>query len=475
MATLRQGVPLLLLLACASSERQAADGGQPAASPERKNGKRLQFLHWTSPDGTKGPDLIRDVELGIECSWMPVGQDDYRCVPRDRALYYQLRFADAACTRPVYTFNRARTCDEPPAYLYDPTASRTCPIAFRLSKRGAKLAERAYYHFVSGGGGCVKTPVSIAPSEELYAYGESMSTTDFVAGTLRTGPAKNDFALTYMDGADGSSMHFGFRDLKGDFPCLNTKAADGQQRCLPTPLARADVFTDPGCTAPAAAGGRSSCATESAFAWRNEPNVCGARQSVLRLGGRLQGGYHVFPNGCDTSTGAPFLQYFDLGEEVDATSFVPLPTTLIEGPKRVRHYSVRTPAGSHTSHLLRDTTLGADCSIYLLADGTQRCVPNKLGSELNLFSDDLCTKPVAVGDGADCPVGHAFGSVPDSCPQQLRIYELEPGFYEGPVHVLVDGACHNADVKTSDGSPPVFQPIVREMDPSEFVEFRPPP
>jgi hypothetical protein len=474
VATLRQGVPLLLLLACASPERESADAGQPVARPERKNGKRLQFLRWTSTDGTKGPEILRDTELGIECFWMAVGQDEYRCLPRDRIFYYPVRFRDAACTELVYTFNRVRTCDEPPEYLYAPTASPTCPAAFQLSKRGAELPERAYYHLMSGGG-CIKTPVSLAPSETLYDYGERMSTTDFVAGTLRTGAPKNGFALTYMDGEDGSSMHFGFRDVKGDFPCLNTLAADGQQRCLPTPLARADAFTDPGCTAPAAAGVRTSCEPESAFAWRNEPNACGARQTVLRLGGRLQRGYHAFSDGCDTGTTARFLHYFDLGDELDPAGFVPLPASVIDGPKRVRSYTVKTPAGSYTSNLLQDTKLGVDCSIYLLSDGTRRCAPNKLGAELNLFSDALCTMPVAVGDGADCPVGHAYGSVPDSCPQQLRIYELEPRFYEGPVHALVEGTCRDAEVKTGDGIPPVFQPIVREMQPDEFVEFRPPP
>jgi hypothetical protein len=291
MTTLRHGGLLLPLVLCCGQAEQASSPDAGVTFPENKSGKRIKYLRWTSPDGAGGPQEIRDSQLGIDCSWMRVEQDEYRCVPRDRQLYYPVRHSDPECRQPVYTFQRIRTCDEPPAYLTRPIAALTCPAAYQLSKRGPMLPERAYY-FRRTSGECAEEPVPLAANEELYAYGDPVPMSDFVAGTLRVGVPRNDFALTYLDGEDGSSMHFAFRDLGGELDCQTGIAADGERRCLPLPLAWGDVFADDSCLVPAAAGVKTSCERSKSFLLKTEERACGSRQSVFRLGARRSGGFH---------------------------------------------------------------------------------------------------------------------------------------------------------------------------------------
>src|SRR5207244_731355 len=110
--------------------------------------------------------------------------------------------ADSVCTRPVYSFANT-SCAQPPAYLRNETAIPTCPTSFTLRKRGDKLPERVYY-FQNQDGTCSKTPIALQPTEDLYAFGDPVPLTDFVAGTARLGPAVNRFAQRTIEGEDGS-------------------------------------------------------------------------------------------------------------------------------------------------------------------------------------------------------------------------------------------------------------------------------
>lgn len=479
-----------LALACTSGDdgrRPAGDGaaadrtdGGVAAGttlPANKSGSRIKALRWSTADGVAGPEVIRDATLGTDCWWTLTGQDRYHCLPRDRVFYYPVRFADPQCEQLVYTHTRL-VCREPPRYLITPATAATCPNSVRLFKRGAQRPERRYHFRHSSNQACATTaPITLGTNEELYDFGEELPLGDFVAGKLRMGAARGKLAPLFVDGEDGSSFNLGFRDMAGQFNCDITTGADGAQRCLPWQNGWAsDAFSDSACTQPAGHGVKSSCAPEHTYLWKTQGMACGSRTSVFRATEKLAVGYQKFATSCDPGTAAPYMDYFGLGEEVEAANLVAAPESVASGKGRLRAKTLANPAGSQPSFWIWDSKLEVNCRALLATDGTYRCVPQYLAADLNLYADDQCSKRVALVGGSGCERKFAFRRVPDTCPERLQIFALTDEVHQGPVFVLSgDARCAMAVVQPLYGEEASYRALGEEVPPEDFVEMTPPP
>jgi hypothetical protein len=460
-------------LGCSPPASEATKPPPSAIPQDNKSGSRIHLLHWSSDDGADGAQVFWDTTLGAECRWIYASDEKYHCLPRDNVFYYPARFADSECTRPVFT-HAITACGAPPAYLRSPTENLTCPTASVLRRLGQRLAGREYF-FHAVDGTCASVPHRLRADEELYEFGEEVPVSDFVAGSLRMGTVREKFAALLIEGEDGSRGLFGYRDLKGGFDCAVSVAADGMLRCLPFTVGTTGAFVDESCSMSAGLGSRFSCQPARSFLAESRANACGRRTSIFKAGERLSSGYEMFPDGCSTDFASVYLDYWTSGLQVDPATFVPAASSIMESSRRLRAQVVTTPAGAVPSGALWDAKLGVDCSPWLLADGTYRCVSFPLVStaSLNTFADDQCTMPVAPDLGSSvagrCSATYGFSADAAVCPLLFHLFAIEKAPFKGVVFTKNGGAC-----VATPASPTPVHLVGPEVDPAEFVELHPP-
>jgi hypothetical protein len=458
-----------------SPDSSSPDSGGAQRGPivTDQGGSRVELRRWTAEGDTDAGHVFHDTKLDLDCTWTPVDAGKYRCLPRDNVFYHPIRFADPLCMRPVYTFANT-VCSQPPAYIRNEATLPTCPTSFVLRKRGDKLPDRSYY-YRSTNGPCLSK--ALTDTEDLYAFGDAVPLTDFVAGTVTGGPVVNNFAQRTIEGEDGSRVIFGFHDQAGGIDCTTTTAADGSFRCLPFTVGSVGTaFSDSVCMMPARVGTKSSCAAGASYLARSTRNECSTRTSILRAGARIATGYEKFSASCSTGTAAPFLDYWSGGDEVPPSTFVTATLTKGNEPGRLKRMVIGTPAGMLPTEALWDSKLDQACSARLLMDGTYRCVgaarPNVL---VSIFADAACTQPavqdLASAGGDFCSSGYLFKADATQCPIRYHVFPVGQTPVTGPIyHLDTTGGCV---VVPLDGTGPVYT-LGAELTPDQFVELQPP-
>jgi hypothetical protein len=491
MRTLRHGILAAVMAGGCTSPMPAAttmspppdaaaghDAGARDADPGPtiavdQGGTRIELRHWMTAEGTDAGHVFHDRTQNVDCTWYSVDSNKYRCLPSDSVLYYPTRFADSLCMQPVYEFNPGTCGQSPPAYIREESAIPTCPTSVVLRKMGAKLAAHSYF-LRAKFGACVSVPA--ATGTDLYAYGDPVPLTNFVAGTVRVGPTVNQFAQRTVEGEDGSRVILAFHDFAKNVDCRTLTAADGSFRCLPFVVGTMSSFRDDACTMPAGSGAKSGCAASTSFLSRSTRNGCLNRTSILPAGDRLTVGYESFSTGCDTSTGAPFIDYWSGGDEIAPDTFVSATLTTADGTSRVRRRNIGTPAGMLPTESLWDTKLDRACSATKMIDGTYRCVgafrPNLI---VGTFADPQCTQEtvedVPDAQGTSCSVGYYYKSEAGQCPPRGHLFNIDDKPYTGPqFHRDATMACV-PDPRVPTGPVHLLGP---EAMPSEFVEIKPP-
>jgi hypothetical protein len=438
---------------------------------EDQGGSRLELKKWTTTDGIDAGHSFYDRVRKLACLWYAVGDNAYRCLPSDNVFYYPVRFEDSLCTRPVYEFIGG-ACRQPPAFIRDESGTLTCPTSFLLRKMGTKLPNRSYYSRASTGE-CVSRP--IPDRDDLYEFGDPVPLTDFVAGTIRVGPVVKSFAQRTVVGEDGSRAIFGFRDVAGQLDCSTRTAADGSFRCLPFTVGTMTAFVDDACTMPAGLGAKSACTTAGSYLSRSTAVGCEFRASIYRAGERLEVGYENFSNGCDTSTGAPFSDYWRAGDEVAPETFVAATLTPAAGPARLQPRIIGTPMGPVLTQSLWDTKLDRACSTVLMSDDTYRCAGSPLPRIITgFFADSECTQPVledvADPQGGVCESGYYYQADATECPVRWHIFNVDEKPYTGTVYHMDVTGC----VSMTRRPPDTLHLLGAEVMPGELAEIKPP-
>jgi len=370
----------LLLLSCASEERQLGDGPVMSA----RAGARLRPITIVSADGVRIPIGIHDRALDIACAPRLTVDGGLRCLPRTQHIG-ELRgfFADAGCTRPATTEDPGFPYVAGLAYAYPKAFSCGDPIEriFRI-KRESEL-------FTNESGNCVR----VEGHWQAYSIGEEVPASAFVAMSPVVTPRFH--SETYA-GADGSQISFGFappRDSAFGAQCTLRLASDGRERCLPDWTATTVLFADGSCTTPALRP--VQCAARPVFL-REDPGT--RRTHAHELGPPLAS---VFAPKVDGScvAEAPPEPAFAMGRELAPTEF-----GLVEridfgaGRLRVRsiileHRVFADPDGWIGGRFV-DTNTGVRCDLMALGPDEFRCVP-KADTSSVVYLDARCTRGVA--------------------------------------------------------------------------------
>jgi hypothetical protein len=126
-----------------------------------------------------------------------------------------------------------------------------------------------------------------------------------------------------MVGADGSRSFVGWYDSQQKTDCNFTKSADGQTRCLPTSaFTLPSHFTDSGCTTPVGYAAKG-CPPATKYLQSPRSASCNTTYAVHQLGALYTGDIFIgSPDSCTKTSPSSALDYYTVGAEVPASTFV---------------------------------------------------------------------------------------------------------------------------------------------------------
>jgi hypothetical protein len=233
----------------------------------------------------------------------------------------------------------------------------------------------------------------------------------------------------------GAREVVGFFDTARNEDCTFREVGEGRWACLPISTSGGlfGTFADAACTVPI--GSAASCGGTAKYVAQLEsrprPDGCGTTQSIGSLRAVLRPAttaYVQTGNGCTLQgTGSLPAGAVELGPEIALDQFVSATeTTTKNGDLGERLATAIDGARQHLGYYV--TTLNADCTFQVMADGTTRCVPGTVGSQL-FYSDASCATPAATysfGSGrCSSPAGRLVRDAnPDSCGAARAIYTV---------------------------------------------------
>jgi hypothetical protein len=290
----------------------AGQGPQPSSSDLEQDGTRIRLETVTSDDGAVSPHGFYDAQLAAEC-YFSTTFGSRRCYP-SQAMGSTEYFADASCTQPLLT-QQSSSAHYNWAYQWDPSQ---CAVALFFQVAGA-YSGTLYENL---GTTCSSTTPG---SGDSYWSLTSIGADTFAAATLAA--ASGAFAgmqsgsriqLNVTSSADGARTLSGFHDAQLDADCYFTVAGDGVLRCVPSPMAYAQLYyADSSCTQPLAVW--NGCDTPR---FVQTTGTCNATYN--QVGAAFTGTpYEDFGDGsgCKATTVASSQKLYELGAAIPASTF----------------------------------------------------------------------------------------------------------------------------------------------------------
>lgn len=445
-------------------------GAPPVSLPPSHGGARLEVeSRWTTADGVQGPLSLNDPQFGEHCSFVLFDDGKYRCLPLSRTFVGPTWFVDPQCQRPAYIYTRT-SCTQPSEHLLTASATLTCPASLEVHARGPLVEGRTAFRR-DPGGQCQGLTDS-DPATEVYELGALEPPSLFVAATVKMAAPTGTFAPLFLEGEDGTVWSYGFRDLAGHVDCRlpMPTAADGQKRCLPSPVAVSrGEFADAACTTPAAVANRTSCAVGEAFVWGERIVDCASHAVVFRAGERLAQSFHVLlaSGSCTPSRNEPDDDILVVGAEIDPAGYVALSQGIVDAPGRLKRFAVTTPAGTYATNEYWDSRLRSPCFGILAKDDTHRCAP--LPREVpTVYADAACTWPIFIA--TPCTGGYVLQAVPDSCPARYQVFAAGAVLQTDVYYSKAAGACRAFRLQPT-ATPRVLREFGAELLPEKMVEL----
>lgn len=283
-------------------------------------GDRLGVEQLTADDGATQLRAISDRQRNFECM-VASGNEVDRCVPTTFATQNG-QYTDANCMTAIASYS---TCGSPPsAVLVSPWVGSSCSSPKDLENDFAEVGPSvATFAYDDTSGQCVAEALN-DPTIAGYSTGAAIPATALAAITYKYEGGSGQVVAQTMVAPTGERLRaLSLYDTKAQTYCYPGNAADGQLRCIPsTPAFATFFYADANCTRPLV--DLSKGCTPPAFAAVVGPSACGATPYHIFQLGAAHPSTTLFEsdNGnCEPSTGFGDSNYYELGEEVDPTSF----------------------------------------------------------------------------------------------------------------------------------------------------------
>lgn len=394
---------VLIAAGCGGGEEAGEGGGNPAALASFSPGSRLtpRVL-----DGGGGAELfieLYDEELQIACSFLPVGEGEYRCVPTSEDAWY----VDAACQEPALQVG----CEGAlPASLF---GSEACddgtPLAVFLPLGDAPFASEWIL-----GSGATCHPQG---AQREIVRAERVPLARFVRGVVEDVPVGGDASIRRIVADDGATVAIEL--LRAGQVC-EPVVFGGEPRCLDVATIRMDderpLFADQSCQGERAVYlTPSSCGAEPAVLVAKEGTEC-SEGTLYAVGEGLDRAWEGGLDGCwEVETDAPVAR---VGAALVADE-LPALTPVERGTARIRIREMAlggvTVAAADRAEL-HDVQLDTPCAPKLTNTGEMRCIPTGFGLARRMYSDAACTQPLFGADVDHCgqSVQNRFAAVTDA-------------------------------------------------------------
>ncbi len=445
----------------------AAGGGGAVDHGTFGSGTRLRAVYLDAGGGALAFQHFHDVDLDIDCTFLPHADGAYRCLPN---VLSDSLFADAACTMPLAPVPGGAcgaSVGDVAAVVADRGgctsstsggSSSNVPTAYRARAVGEEVSPDAVF-YLDADGACVAGTVS--PTVSYFPIGEEVPASSFVGGEREGELFEERAEVGTLRGDDGSYVLESTRDITLDVDC---RFEDDQ--CLP-PF-RAEVggaHSDAACAVPIGESWKDDLCPDPMFIRQTVPpaTTCGASTSAYHAVGaeldpaELYGGDPAschFPLSAVYGNGVDKLRFFEVGAALpEGTFFATKPVS--RGTERVRVSRTGLPSGEVLDQTARfvDTSLDVPCHPARFVDGELRCLPDDAlelpDDPISFYSDDACTKPVRHrAEGCPLPLPAYFYSATE---QSVCIEEL--GYLDREVETLVPATDYTGPVYSIHASP----------------------
>jgi len=400
--------------------------GMCSGSSNQTGGTRIKRKIWLTAEGDRSWDTFWDSELNAACDFDTAADGVMRCMPNNWSGNAEV-FADELCTQPLYTRLGIGPCETADCIVQYAGGTCEMPGGSKVFKLGS-LATPAGV-FSKTGAGCMTTPL---PEEPLYAKGEEVPPTTFLAGTPADFGPDTRIKARGVAAADGTKMVFGWRDtqLAGE-SCYFALAEDGKMRCLPSG-AQIAGYADATCSVPVLQDTPRCDMKVSTYAQTIPDYNCGTdqRSLVYKRGDALIGTRYVgTPESC--MPGEPLPNAMLLQSTLaPAETFQEVTATVDESdPGRLKPRYYDGGSAGCWFHDFWDAQLKHACHFDTATDSKQRCLPSGAIQVLPLYSDEACTAPAALAPVSDCtpdPLPEfSTNTIPaDDCERRSQVYRI---------------------------------------------------
>ena len=401
-----------------------ADGGSPASSSEYVNGSRLRAKVYPGGAGAKIFPTWHDTMLDVDCDFTKADDGTWRCLPPRLDITY----ADASCTKPVYS---TLSCATPPKLV---ASNRGECAAATILRVGAAVAPPAMTYQKSGTN-CFSLGSNTSPDTTFYAVTEAVPPSAFVEGKLARERRGNLFATDVLRTADGALDAHRIYSAARSFLCnAGPLMADSPASCTPSALAFVEqYFADSACTTAAAYSPPGFCGEPPAAIVTETPPASACdhyTDSYAEVGAHVATPiYRGSASSCGSVPPAQIASgasFWTPGGPLPASAFPPFKST-VEGTERVKAQALAADDGSRLLATTFDDTQGKTaCYPVNAADDQLRCLPSVEFQSI-VFKDPACTQPIASaihGCAPPLPLLRTFEPRPLCKPPRTHLYSV---------------------------------------------------
>ena len=233
---------------------------------------RLGYVVQTGDDGSEMKTGLYDSVRGEDCTWVPFGADQARCLP-DHETTGRL-YADAACTQPV-----VETQGPPPrVILAGGAACGSAPSVYAVGDPVTTL------YFLDDLNQCGSAMTN--PAFTIFSIGAEIPADAFASATRAPFAVSPRIQMAHWLGPDGVTTQIGLWDTSKNAPCTiaPVNGATNVESCAPEQIVPYAGFNDSQCTM-----GIGALVTQSCSSWiagyeaSAAPRTCAGSPSFVYL------------------------------------------------------------------------------------------------------------------------------------------------------------------------------------------------
>jgi hypothetical protein len=235
----------------------------------------------------------------------------------------------------------------------------------------------------------------------------------------------------YYETTDGAFQFFGWIDTQLGLDCYFTPAADGKSRCVPaqgTAFWSANYFRDSNCTQPMGIYSPGCASPPVRYIVSDDRSGCPGRTRVYTVGARINAGttaWYDFGNGCQQTNFSDNTEFYEIGAEVAATTFVGATEQVGPDLGGVARVDVVADDGARGMRRFIETTRNTLCTFRDAADATYRCLPGDAYVSGSTFTNASCSAQVASRALSACAAPpYAIGETAQGCGTISRVYAV---------------------------------------------------